>query len=347
MLVATCPSPEELLDFAVGKLSDEAAESLAGHLDSCENCQAELAALPDAEDTLVARLRGPLPPDPILDEPECSRAVAKARAIAEADASATNLPRLLGEYQLCAKLGSGGMGTVYKALHTKLGRIVALKVLTRARTHDPAAVARFEREMQAVGQLDHRHIVRAHDAREIDGTPILVMEYLDGLDLGEILRRVSRKDTFATNAIEALKRAARGEIPARRTAKHKRDDARKTHSLARRALIPLTGRTFNDAAELARLTAIGLQTIHEHESRPPFDIKPSNLMLTADGEVKILDLGLARLRPDMPSGEEMTATGQGMEHGRLHGPRAGRPDGHARSISVPTYTVSAARYTSC
>ena len=78
------------------------------------------------------------------------------------------------------------MGTVYKALHTKLGRVVALKVLTRARTHDPAAVARFEREMQAVGQLDHRHIVRAHDAREIDGTPILVMEYLDGLDLGEI-----------------------------------------------------------------------------------------------------------------------------------------------------------------
>ena len=52
------------------------------------------------------------------------------------------------------------------------------------------AIARFEREMKAIGQLDHRHIVRAYDAREIDGTPTLVMEYVEGLDLGEIVRRV-------------------------------------------------------------------------------------------------------------------------------------------------------------
>jgi RND family efflux transporter MFP subunit len=285
MLVATCPTHEELLDYAVGKLSEEAADALAGHLDSCANCQAELAALPDADDTLVGRLRGPLPSDPILDEPECSRAVAQARAIAKGDADTTNLPRLLGEYQLTAKLGSGGMGTVYKALHTKLGRVVAVKVLTHGRTHDPAAVARFEREMQAVGQLDHRHIVRAHDAREIDGTPILVMEYLDGLDLGEIVRRVSA----GVPALAGVwKSPAKAGTPA-----------------------PARGLSVPDAAELARQTAVGLQTIHEH-GLVHRDIKPSNLMLTADGEVKILDLGLARLRPDAPTAEEMTATGQGM-----------------------------------
>ena len=177
MLVATCPSREELLDYAVGKLSDEAAASQAGHLDSCENCQAELAALSDADDTLVARLRGPLPADPILDEPECSRAVARARAIASPDASVTNLPRLLGEYPAHEHaLGSGGMGTVYKALHTKLGRVAWPEGRqARARTHDPAAVARFEREMRAVGQVDHRHRA-GYDAREIEGTPILVAQ---------------------------------------------------------------------------------------------------------------------------------------------------------------------------
>ncbi len=320
MLVATCPSREELIDYAVGKLSDEAAESLASHLDSCENCQAELAALSDADDTLVARLRDPLLPDPILDEPECSRAVARARAIAENDASVTNLPRLLGEYQLLQRLGSGGMGTVYKALHTKLGRVVALKVLTRARTHDPAAVARFEREMQAVGQLDHRHIVRAHDAREIDGTPILVMEYLDGLDLGEIVRRIGRP-------IEA------------RSASERAGDS---HSLARRALIPFTGVSCNDAAELARQTAIGLQTIHEH-GLVHRDIKPSNLMLTAEGEIKILDLGLARLRPDVPPGEEMTATGQGMGTADYMAPEQAS-DSRAVDIRADIYSLGCTLY---
>ena len=65
MLVATCPSREELLDFAVGKLCDDAAESLAGHLDSCENCQAELAALSDADDRWSPSSR-PAPGGPVF-----------------------------------------------------------------------------------------------------------------------------------------------------------------------------------------------------------------------------------------------------------------------------------------
>ncbi len=245
MPVVTCPSREELIDYAVGKLPDEAADAVAGHLDDCPGCQAELAALPEPDDTLVARLRDATPSDPFLHEPGCSQAVARARAVVEGDESTTNLPRQLGEYQLLQRLGSGGMGTVYKARHTKLGRVVALKVLTRGRAHDRAAVARFEREMQAIGQLDHRHIVRAHDAREIEGTPILVMEYLEGLDLGEIVRRLG----------------------------------------------PLV---IKDACETARQAAAGLQTIYEH-GLVHRDIKPSNLILAAEGEVKILDLGLARL----------------------------------------------------
>ena len=98
------------------------------------------------------------------------------------------MPETLGEYRLLEELGRGGMGRVYKALHTKLDRVVALKVLPRGRVGDRQAINRFEREMKAVGRLAHPNIVQAYDAREIDGTPVLIMEFVDGLDLAEIVR---------------------------------------------------------------------------------------------------------------------------------------------------------------
>ena len=68
------------------------------------------------------------------------------------------------------------------AVQVKLGKTVALKVLSPGSTQDPRALARFEREMKAVGRLNHPNIVQALDAREIEGTPILVMEYVEGMD---------------------------------------------------------------------------------------------------------------------------------------------------------------------
>ena len=99
------------------------------------------------------------------------------------------LGRQLGEYLLLEKLGGGGMGTVYKARHVKLNREVAVKILPKAREEDSKAVARFEREIQTIGSLDHANIVAAHDAREIEGTRFLVMELLDGVDLEQVIRR--------------------------------------------------------------------------------------------------------------------------------------------------------------
>jgi serine/threonine protein kinase len=75
----------------------------------------------------------------------------------------------LGAYELLAKLGEGGMGAVYKARHVKLDKIVAIKVLPTERMKDKQAVTRFEREMRAVGKLEHPHIVRAMDAGEAEG----------------------------------------------------------------------------------------------------------------------------------------------------------------------------------
>ena len=88
----------------------------------------------------------------------------------------------LGEYELLAKLGEGGMGAVYKARQTRLDKIVAPKVLPKDRTGNPHAVARFEREMKAIGSLSHPNIVQAYDARDIENTTVLVMEYVEGLD---------------------------------------------------------------------------------------------------------------------------------------------------------------------
>ena len=167
MLVATCPSREELVDYAVGKLSDEDADALAAHLDGCPSCQAELAALPEADDSLVGRLRERLLVRSVPGRIGLASAVAQAKAAGTVPIFVSakmglspcrlpNLPAAVGRVSVLERLGSGGMGTVYKARHTKLGRVVAVKVLTRGRAHDRAAVARFEHEMQAVGLLDHR-----------------------------------------------------------------------------------------------------------------------------------------------------------------------------------------------
>jgi serine/threonine protein kinase len=278
MPATPCPSHDELLAYSLGRLADVASDDMAAHLGSCPDCQAELASSDDLEDTFVAQLRRPPPADPYLAEPQCQVAVARALAVLDRSSSDDRSSRslygkTLGEYQLMGELGHGGMGTVYKALHTKLDRVVALKVLALDREHDQRAIARFEREMKAIGKLDHRHIVRAYDAREIDGTPMLVMEYVDGLDLGEIVRRVGPLDS-------------------------------------------------HQACEIVRQAALGLQYVHEH-GLTHRDVKPSNLMLTFQGDVKILDLGLARFpleRPwDKEQGDtdrvvsaEITATNQAM-----------------------------------
>ena len=83
MSIATCPKRGEWIDYLAGKLSEETSDSLADHLESCPDCQADIAALPDTDDTLVALLRGDATPDPYLDESQCINAVALAKALGE------------------------------------------------------------------------------------------------------------------------------------------------------------------------------------------------------------------------------------------------------------------------
>ena len=86
------------------------------------------------------------------------------------------------------------MGTVYEAIHERLKRRVALKLLPDAITGTASQLARFQREMEAVGRLDHPHIVRATDAGEFDGIHYLAMELVVGVNLERLLLRLHRLD---------------------------------------------------------------------------------------------------------------------------------------------------------
>src|SRR5262245_33717148 len=94
-----------------------------------------------------------------------------------------------GRYRIDGVLGTGGMGRVYRAEHTGIGRSVAIKMLHADLGRNPEAAARFQREAMASGRLDHANIVNVSDFGMLDGRPYLVMEALDGEALGHRLER--------------------------------------------------------------------------------------------------------------------------------------------------------------
>lgn len=158
----------------------------------------------------------------------------------------------LGPYLLLDMIGEGGMGRVFKAHHSRLGRDVALKVIRKEKLTRPQAIQRFHQEIRAVAQLSHPNVVLALDADEVDGNHFYAMEYVEGADLTKVVKE-------------------RGPLP-----------------------IP-------QACDYIRQAAIGLQHAYER-GLVHRDVKPSNLLLTTKGQVKILDLGLAMLK-ETPGGE--------------------------------------------
>jgi len=149
----------------------------------------------------------------------------------------------LGPYEILAPLGAGGMGEVYRAKDTKLGREVALKILPATFTNDPERLARFRREAQVLAALNHPHIGAIYGLDEANGTQFLVLELVDGESLD--------------------KRIARGKIPV------------------------------DEALAIARQIAEALEAAHE-KGIIHRDLKPANTALRRDGNVKVLDFGLAK-----------------------------------------------------
>lgn len=93
----------------------------------------------------------------------------------------------LGPYEMQSPLGAGGMGEVYRATDTKLGRDVALKVLPAEMAHDPERLARFRREAKALAQLDHPNIVTIYSVEESDGIHFLTMQLVEGQPLDRLI----------------------------------------------------------------------------------------------------------------------------------------------------------------
>jgi CheY-like chemotaxis protein len=114
----------------------------------------------------------------------------------------------LGDYRLVNQLARGGMGVVYEAVHTRLKRVVALKVLPADRLADEQAITRFRREIRATGRLNHPNIVRAYDARKVKGVHFLVLEFVEGVNLAQLLKYQPRFEI--PDACEVIRQAALG-----------------------------------------------------------------------------------------------------------------------------------------
>ena len=117
------------------------------------------------------------------------------------------IPEDIGPYRLLDKLGEGGMGEVYRARDTRLGRDVAIKVLPAAFTSDPDRLARFEREARTLAALNHPHIAAIYGIEEAKGGRALVLELVEGETLGNRIAlglKVSDALTIARQIVSAL-----------------------------------------------------------------------------------------------------------------------------------------------
>ena len=167
--------------------------------------------------------------------------------------------RELGVYQIRSWLGACGMGEVYRARDTKLGREVAVKVLPEALASDRDRVSRFEREAKVLASLNHPNIAALYGMEESGGRHFLIMELVEGETLAEKMARPEGR---------ALHESGRGRPSGR----------------------PLP---VDEALTIAQQIAEALEAAHE-KGIVHRDLKPANVKITPDEKVKVLDFGLAK-----------------------------------------------------
>jgi len=138
----------------------------------------------------------------------------------------------LGPYEIQSPLGAGGMGEVYRAHDARLGRDVAVKVLTESFAHDPERLRRFDQEARSVAALNHPNILALYDIGSQDGRPYLVSELLEGQSLRQVLEGGALP---ARKAGDYVVQVASGLAAAHEKGSFTVISSRKTFSLLRKA----------------------------------------------------------------------------------------------------------------
>ena len=213
------PSAESLRAFALGRLGDEESAAIEAHLAACSECQQVVEDTP--VDSLVETLRQPAPAIVVKSAGAQPGLFARLAGILHPAAPQVAVRRLARchedlpaelrdhpRYEILEWLGAGGMGTVFKARHRLMDRLVALKVMNPKLLADPVAVSRFQREVKAAAQLAHPHIVTAYDAEQVGDLHFLAMEYVEGQTLADV---VDQRGTLPVHlACDYVRQAALG-----------------------------------------------------------------------------------------------------------------------------------------
>lgn len=223
-------------------------ETVGFIFDEQRDREKDLSGNSDLADTFDAAQQVPDSDLQTLDTGEVAHSeLSRNRELKKNEANVSKQKRTIGKYEIISVLGQGGMGKVYKALDPIIERYVAIKMLSQSQFNQAdMGKERFFREAKAIGQLHHPNIITIHDAAEHEGVPYLVVEYLDGADLDELLEKnqLPKTDTLLSIMI-----------------------------------------TICNVLEYAHSKGI----IHR-------DLKPANIFYTRDGQVKLMDFGIAKLQ---------------------------------------------------
>ncbi len=211
------PYDQVLQLYGQGKLDDESAASVSKHLESCPACQRRVAEISGGFlGTLSSAQRPHDSPAMARSHSGGSFAVRSPGNIAAEPIEA--LPSGLADhpdYRIIRELGRGGMGVVYLAHNTLLGRDEVLKVMGRHIMERRGVLERFLREIRAVARLRHANIVTAYHATRVGESIVFAMEYVDGLDLSRLVKSEGCSRSHA-RAILSIKQRWGFSTPSRR-----------------------------------------------------------------------------------------------------------------------------------